>query len=57
MEASQSNAEAVWRPQGTCPKPWCAQVNGKTLFDSRGGARRFSTKEAALKAARAGASS
>lgn len=42
---------ALYRPQGTCPKPWVAQVNGETLFDARGGQRRFSTEAAAKRAA------
>lgn len=41
---------ACW-PQGTCPKPWVAIVEGKALLDGRGGLRRFSTEKAATKAA------
>lgn len=50
---NQTGPRAVYRPQGTCPKAWIAQVNGETLFDGRGGQRRFSTELAALKAASA----
>jgi hypothetical protein len=48
-------ARAVYRPQGTCPRPWIAQAHGQTLFDGRGGQRRFGNERAALKAAVAAA--
>jgi hypothetical protein len=41
---------AFW-PQGTCPKPWVALVGGLALRDARNAVRRFSSKEAAEKAA------
>lgn len=47
-----SQAHAVYRPQGTCPKPWCAVVDGKVLEDKRGGWKRYGTEAAAAKAAK-----
>lgn len=48
---AQDVRAAVFRPQGTCPKPWVASVNGVILRDRRSGWRRFKTPAAALKAA------
>lgn len=50
VDTASKAAAACW-PQGTCPKPWVALVDGKPLFDARGGLRRFSTEKAALSAA------
>lgn len=47
------NLGARYMPQGTCPKPWVATVDGEVLRTRSGGARRYGTEEAALKAARA----
>lgn len=44
-------ARALYWPQGTCPKPWVAEVNGERLFDRRGALKRYASEAAALKAA------
>lgn len=45
-------ASATNEPQGFCPKPWVARVDGEPLRTSSGGVKRFGTEDKALKAAR-----
>jgi hypothetical protein len=52
-EVKRGGAVARYMPQGYCPKPWCALVGDVVLRDARGGAKRYSTEAAALKAATA----
>ena len=49
------SVRAGYRPQETCPKPWVAIVDGETVFEERGGFKRFASQMSAFKAALAAA--
>jgi hypothetical protein len=53
---AERRPSADYMPQGTCPKPWVARVDGKALRDGRGGVRRYGSEKAALAAAKKAAS-
>lgn len=53
MGGASLNPRARFMPQGTCPKPWVAELDGEPLRDRRGGARRYASREAAERAAKA----